>query len=114
MAKLDLILRATEYDQLVDPDDVRKGTRRYRAGDEFTAHDQDEYDRLTATDKYNRPAAVPPDAPDPRDASKLAGKDLESALERFGLSTDGRADDKRARVQEYLDANADASLTPAP
>jgi hypothetical protein len=48
---------------------------------------------------------------DPRDASDLKGKELSAALERFGLDDSGSAEEKRGRVQEYLDANPDASLT---
>lgn len=115
MADLKLKLLATEFDQpLVDRDYVPRTpgqvpTKRYVQGDEFTARDQEEYDHLV-----EQGAAASPDAPDPRDASQLRGDDLDAALERFGLATDGRADEKRARVQQYLDAHPDASLTPAP
>lgn len=115
---LKLRLLASEYHQLKDLEDPGKGTIRYTAGDEFEARDQAEYERLTYLSDLDRarnrkPAAVPADGPDPRDASQLKGKDLQAALESFSLDDSGSADDKRARVQEYLDANPDASLTPA-
>lgn len=103
MADLKLKLTATEYDQpATDELPVIPGqllTQRIRQGEEFTARSQEEYDRLVASG-----AAVPADAPDPADASSYKGAALDEALDSRGLSTDGRADEKRERLQAALDA----------
>lgn len=101
MADLKLKLTATEFDQITG-DAPAPGfpppTQRIREGEEFTANDQEEYDRLVAAG-----AAVKP-GEDPSDASTYKGDALDEALESRGLSTDGKADEKRERLQAALDA----------
>lgn len=115
-------------------------TVRRSRGETFEANSQEEYDRLTADSGVpgDDPAALDPDEANKREkadlerrraaleaerdaidaqlaaavpSSDLKGDALDSALASHGLSTEGKADEKRARLQEYLDANPGA--TPA-
>lgn len=112
MADLKLRLTASEFEQ-VTGDAPAPGfpppTKRYLEGEEFTARDQTEYDRLVEAG-----AAVAADAPDPDDPSSLKGDDLKAALAFYGLPDEGKVDQKRAAIQAHLDANPDAArYTPA-
>lgn len=114
-------------------DPLRGSTERFVQGDTFEAQSQAEYDRLISigaavdpdkakaseaerlrarlaeleTERQQTEAqlsATTTAAPalDPND---LKGTDLDSALEARGLSTDGKVDEKRARLSEALSAN---------
>lgn len=78
--------------------------RRHR-GEKVTLS-SDEYDRLSALGAIEAQG-------ERSSVEALSGKDLDAALEANGLSTDGKATEKRARLQAYLDANPDATPTPA-
>jgi predicted nucleic acid-binding Zn-ribbon protein len=114
--------------------DRDKGLTTTRAnGDVFKAQSQEEYDRLTSLgaaidpDKANaseaeklrarlseleterqqaeaKLAATESAAP-ALDASDLKGKELDDALDARGLSTEGKVEDKRARLSEALSGN---------
>lgn len=125
--KLTLKLLASVFDQAQD-DSRDPDLKRYVQGDVFEARDQAEYDRLIAAD-----AAVDPereqelkrqdlerrraaleaeraqldaqlsDLPSD-DPANLKGQALDKALDDAGLSKDGTADEKRARLAEHLQA----------
>jgi hypothetical protein len=132
--KLTLKLTATVYDQpdKDDPNDLTKVTTR-REGDVFQATSRAEYDRLIEIGAALDPnayadqererlqaeldriqaqkavldeqaAALEADASTPDDPSELKGKALDDALDANGLSKDGTADEKRARLAEHLQA----------
>lgn len=129
--KLQLTVGHYDQPQLKDGEfDREKGlTVRRSQGDVFEAQSQDEYDRLIGLG-----AAVDPDKAKASEAEKLrarlseldaerrqteaqlqateqlnpaelSGKDLDAALSARGLSTDGKVEDKRARLAESLPGN---------
>lgn len=106
MGKLTLKLKATEFDQITGEAPglgYPPPTKRIHEGETFEARDQEEYDRLVAAG-----AAVSDDAPDPDDPASLKGDDLNAALAFYGLDDSGKADEKRERIAQHLEANPDA------
>lgn len=119
-----LILTADSYDVLRDPKDASKGTEKTLArGDSFVPYSDDEAERLVSSG-----AAVDPDKQredelaelDRRRAvleaerdriegdlssltppEDLKGKQLDEALAAAGLSAEGSADEKRARLAAH-------------
>lgn len=128
MADLTLKLQVDSYDQ-PSKDEDGDPTPRTR-GEVFDANDKREYDRLIEIGAANDPAkAVEQERAEIEerlraleaqradlndritreqsaavDPSDLKGKELDAALESRGLSTDGSADEKRARLSESVAA----------
>lgn len=129
MAKLTLKLTANVYFQAQSDDPnplVPPKLVQFTRGDVFEARSQEEYDRLIAAE-----AAVDPEREQERqaqelrdrrdrleaekaqldaqldalpsdDPSRLKGQALDRALDEAGLSKDGSADEKRARLADHL------------
>lgn len=131
-----LRLLVDSYDQRVSSDRDADLLPR-RKGDLFEARNQAEYDRLTALGVAEDPDQVQEEAREElerrrealeaerarideelgrvsaSDPSQLKGKELDAALEARGLSTDGKADEKRARLATAIEAEAASPTPPA-
>lgn len=129
---LKLKLTASIYDQ-AQSDDRDPATVRYTRGDIFEARNQAEYDRLIDADAAVDPdkaieqeqadlrarrealeaeqqridaalTDLSSDEPAPGSPEALSGKDLNDALDAYGLSKSGTVDEKRARLAEAQNA----------